>query len=81
MTPSMAIQTRRELIIMVADKNANGRIDFEDIKILIKELIDSIKNQFNEQHCARVAERVEKSKIPLRYRPILNQMHKSCTGN
>ncbi len=72
-------ETIQAVILLLADSNANGRIDLQDIKVLTQTLLDQAKSKALELGCPTVIREAEKAGWWLRFRPVLKHFYEICT--
>jgi hypothetical protein len=72
-------ETIQSVILLLADSNANGRIDLQDIKVLTETLLDQAKAKALEVACPTVIREAEKAGWWLRFRPVLKHFYEICT--
>lgn len=73
-------QSIREIVLLVADTNYDGKVEPQEIAAVVQSYLKSLNEQVTDTVCTEIIVKAEKSGVFLNFRPVLKHLYRQCTA-
>ncbi|SMF83165.1 hypothetical protein [Pseudobacteriovorax antillogorgiicola] len=75
-----ALDTFKDIVVLLLDQNQNGTVEIEELKQAIDDLVTLVRDEITARACVGIITEAERVGFWIHFRPILKGLYQRCTA-